>query len=159
MRLSHLLFCLALLACKPHGEAPGNKPYPEASADVAALRDGGVVWTNAEVRAFYVRRVSAIGPAAEQSKREGLPPLERARRAYQMRKDARLLSRAMMREPADVDALRARDQAKYGSPDGPTFEWLVAHEQQKGLSDHAVYEAIIESAQRTDRAVDEALGL
>jgi hypothetical protein len=65
----------------------------------------------------------------------------------------------MMKDAADVDALKARDQAKYGSPDGPTFEWLVTHEQQKGLSGDAVYEAIVESAQKTDRAVNEAFGL
>jgi hypothetical protein len=159
MRIIYLLLCLALLACKPRGETASNKPYPEASADVASLRQGGVAWTNAEIRAFYVRKVSTIGQASEQWKKEGMPAADRARRAFQMRHDARLLARSMMKDPADVDALRARDKDKYGTPDGPSFEWLVTHEQQKGLSGDAVYEAIVESAQRTDRAVNEAFGL
>jgi hypothetical protein len=159
--LVYIVLAVALLGCKPRGEPPpaADKPYPEASADVAALRDRGVAWTNAEVRAFYVRKVSAIAPANEQWKKEGLASADRARKAYQMRKDARLLARSMMTDAKDVEALRARDQAKYGSPDGPTFDWLVTHEQQKGLSGDAVDEAIVESAQRTDRAVNEAFGL
>jgi hypothetical protein len=159
--LVHVVVVLALLGCKPRGEPPpaADKPYPDASAEVGALRERGVAWTNAEVRAFYVRKVSAIGPANERWKKEGLPSADRAQKAYQMRKDARLLARAMMTDAKDVETLRARDQAKYGSPDGPTFEWLLSHEQGKGLSGDAAYEAIVESAQRTDRAVNEAFGL
>jgi hypothetical protein len=160
--LRPLVLALALVACRSHGtvgEAPGNKPFPESSAQIVELRRGGVDWTDAEIRAFYVRRVAAIGPADEQRKREGLPVAERARLAYQTRRDARLLARAMMKSTTEVDALRQRDLQKYGSPDGPTFESLVAHEQQKGLAGDAVYEAIVSSAQRTDRAVNEAFGL
>ncbi len=157
-----LILALALLGCTPRGSdggAPSTKPFPDSSAQVAELRRGGVDWTNGEIRAFYVRRVVAIGPADDQRKKEGLPALERARLAYQARRDARLLARAMMKEVGEVAALRARDQQKYGDPDGPTFDFLVTHEQQKGLAGDAVYEAIVTSAQRTDRAVNEAFGL
>lgn len=157
--LRSLFLALALSACTPHGEAASNKPFPEASADVARLRQGGVTWTNAEIRAFYLRRVAAIGPADAQWKKDGVPAAERAQRAFQMRKDARLLARAMMTDAAEVEALRRRDQEKYGTPDGPTFDWLVAHQREKGITGDAIYEAIVESAQRTDRAVNEALGL
>jgi hypothetical protein len=155
-----LASALALtFACKPRAEPASDKPYPEASADVASLRQRGVAWTNAEIRGFYVRRVDAIGPANDRWKKEGVPAAERAQRAFQMRHDARVLARSMMKDPADVDALRARDQAKYGTPDGPTFAWLMAHEQEKGRTGDAACEAIVESAQHTDRAVNEAFGL
>jgi hypothetical protein len=162
VRARSLLLCLALLGCTPRGDggdAPSTKPFPDSSAQVASLRQSGVAWTNGEIRAFYLRRVAAIAPADAQWKKESLSTVERAHRAFQMRKDARLLSRAMMAQPAEVEALRKRDQEKYGSPDGPTFEWLVAHEQEKGRTGDAVYEAIVESAQRTDRSVNEAFGL
>jgi hypothetical protein len=162
VRARSVLLCLALLGCTPHGaggDAASNKPFPDSSAQVASLRQGGVVWSNGEVRAFYLRRVAAIAPADEQWKKEKLPAVERAHRAFQMRHDARLLSRAMMAVPAEVEALQKRDQEKYGSSDGPTFEWLVTHEQEKGRTGDAVYEAIVESAQHTDRSVNEAFGL
>lgn len=162
VRAQSLLLSLALLGCTPRdagGDATSTKPFPDSSAQVASLRQSGVVWTNGEIRAFYLRRVAAIAPADQQWKKEGLPAVERAHRAFQMRKDARLLTRAMMADRAEVAALGVRDQEKYGSPDGPTFEWLVAHEQQRGHAGDAVYEAIVESAQRTDRSVNEAFGL
>jgi len=160
--LRPLILALALLGCRPHGspgEAASTKPFPESSAQIPELRRSGVDWTDGEVRAFYVRRVAAIGPADAQRQKEGMPALERALRAFAMRRDARLLSRAMMKDPREVAALRQRDQEKYGDPDGPTFDSLVAHEQQKGLAGDAVYEAIVASAQRTDRALNEAFGL
>jgi len=62
-----------------------------------------------------------------------------------------------MPDPGEVKALQARDQAKYGTPDGPTFDWLVQDEAKKGLSGDAAFEAIIKSAQRTDEATNRAL--
>jgi hypothetical protein len=157
--VARVLLILALAACTPRAEPASDKPFPATSAEIAALRDGGVAWTNAEIRGFYLRRVAAIGPAAAQWKAEGLAAEERAHRAFQMRHDARLLTRAMMTDAREVAALRARDQAKYGSPDGPSFDWLVAHEKEGGATGDAVYEGIVQSAQRTDRGVNEALGL
>jgi len=163
LRTLVLALALAGLAgCRPNanpGEAASTKPFPESSAQIPELRRGGVDWTDGEVRAFYVRRVAAIGPADAQRKKEGMPALDRARLAFQSRREARLLARAMMKEGAEVEALRQRDRQKYGDPDGPTFDSLVAHEQQKGLTGDAVYEAVIASAQRTDRALNEALGI
>lgn len=160
--LRTLLLALALLACRPQGgpgEAASAKPFPESSAQIPELRRSGVDWTDGEIRAFYVRRVAAIGPADEQRKKDRVPVLERARLAFATRRDARLLARAMMKAAAEVEALRRRDQEKYGDPDGPTFDWLVAHEQQKGLTGDAVYEGIVASAQRTNRALNEVFGL
>ncbi len=111
--------------------------------------------TDDEIRAHYLRLVAASGPAEAQWKQEGVAALERARRAFQMRHDARLTCRAMMSDPRAVEALQRRDQEKYGHPDGPTLDDLVEHERKKGLTGDAVFEAIVASAQRTDRAVNE----
>jgi hypothetical protein len=131
-------------------ESPATRPLPESLAQVDELRQRGVSWSNEEVRAHYNRLVSAIGPANARWKSEGLPAEERARRAWQLRHDARILTRAMMSDPREVELLRKRDLEKYGHPDGPTFELLVEKQRRKGSSGDAVYEAIIESAQRTN---------
>jgi hypothetical protein len=148
-----------VLACESPGAPPPDpsKPWPDAPAKVEPLKQSGVRWTNAEIRAHYLRLVAAIGPADAQWRREGLAALERARRAFQMRHDARLTCRAMMSDRREVEALEQRDREKYGHPDGPTFDELIEHQRKKGLSGDAVFEAIVASAQRTDRAVDEVL--
>jgi hypothetical protein len=106
--------------------------------------------TNAEVRDWYNARVSTI-PAQNQAwLAEGLSAEQRAQQAYAIRHDARIEARNMMPSNAEVAQLRARDQAKYGDPDGPTFEWLVDKNRSKGLEGDAIYEAIIESSSRTD---------
>jgi hypothetical protein len=161
-RFRALLFVLLLVSgCDRAAvnEAASDKPFPSSSAQVEALRKDGVDWANAEIRAFYLRTIAAIAPANEGWKREGLPAEERARRAFQMRHDARLVARAMMKAGAEVEALRQRDREKYGTPDGPAFDWLVEHNKKKGLAGDALYEAIVESAQRTDGAVNEMFGL
>jgi len=135
------------------------KLFPDSLAQVEALRQQGVSWTNEEVRLHYNRLVGTIGPANEKWKQEGLSAEERARRAYGMRHEARLLTRAMMSDAAEVEELRKRDLEVYGNPDGPTFEQLVERQRSKGVSGDAVYEAIIESAQRTNQAVNRWFGL
>ncbi len=147
------------LGCTPRGELVPGKAYPDSTADVATLHDRGVAWSNTEIRALYLGKVAAIGPASEQWKRDGVALPERAKRAFQMRHDARLLARAMMADTREEALLEARDRAKYGTPDGPTFEWLMAHEAERGKTGDAALEGIIESAQRTNSAVNEALGL
>jgi hypothetical protein len=166
-----LLFALVLglSACKtppadvvlpadcPVLAAPGRLPEtPEAAA---ALRQKGTSWSNRDIRARYVCAAEGIGPLNEQWKAQGLTTEERAKRAYQVRHDARRTARAMMASAAEVEALRQRDRDKYGDPDGPTFEWLVKNAEKKGLSGDAVLEEIIKSAQRTDAAVNRSLGL
>ena len=158
------LFVLALLAgCARSGtgagDAASNKPVPTSVAQAEALKRAGTSWDDAEIRAVYLRQVAAIGPANDAWKQANLPAEERARRAFQMRHDARQTSRAMMKNAAEVALLRKRDQEKYGNPDGPTFEMLVERERKKGLVDDDVYEAIIKSAQRTDQSVNEWFGL
>jgi hypothetical protein len=55
--------------------------------------------------------------------------------------------------------LRARDQEKYGNPEGPTFEYLVEKGKKDGKADDAVYEGIIASASKTNPDINAALGL
>ncbi|MCM6774657.1 hypothetical protein NDR87_13010 [Nocardia sp. CDC159] len=54
---------------------------------------------------------------------------------------------------------RRRDFGIYGNPDGPTFDTLVEDNRAAGLTGDAVYEAIIESSQRTNAAVNQQAGL
>ncbi|MEZ4299947.1 MAG: hypothetical protein R3B70_33675 [Polyangiaceae bacterium] len=145
---------------------PADCPIMTAAGKLPATVDeantkkaGGASWTNKEIRARYVCWVTGIGGLNEDWKREGLSAEERAKRAYQTRHDARMTARAMMGSSAEVEMLRARDQEKYGNPDGPTFEWLVEKAKEKGLSGDAVYEEIVSSAQRTDAATNKAFGL
>jgi hypothetical protein len=166
------IFALALAfflpACKgsPSGGAPGAasaslaaKPHPSSAAEAETLKKTGASWTNEEIRIYYHQLAAAIGPQNEAWKKEGVPVEERARRAFQMRHDARLTCRAMMASTAEVDLLRARDQEKYGSPDGPTFDRLVEMEKKKGLSGDAIFEAIVQSAQRPDESTSRSFGI
>lgn len=135
------------------------KPFPDSLAQVEELRQRGVSWTNQEVRLHYNRLVGTIGPANERWKQEGVAVEERARRAYGMRHDARILTRAMMSDAQEVEEVRQRDLEVYGNPDGPTFEYLVERQRSKGVTGDAVYEAIIESSQRTNETLNKRFGL
>lgn len=150
------------LACSHPVAPPDCTTISVAPLDVAEAeraRVGGQGWTNVEVRVRYLCEVARIGPAAAAWKAEGRPADERARLAYQMRHNARMLARAMMPDQDEVARLEARDMGKYGTKDGPTFEWLVDRAKAKGLEGDAIYESIVESAQVTDADVNRALGL
>src|SRR4051812_12572131 len=143
-RIAALALALTL-GCKPSPSSSSPSAPPSSIAQAEELRKGGASWTNAEVRAHYVALVATIGPANERWRREGMSAEERARRAFTMRHDARLLTRAMMSSRDEVEALGRRDQEKYGNPDGPTFEQLVEGGKKKGLTGDAVFEGIVES--------------
>ena len=135
------------------------KPFPETMAQAETLRTSGVTWTNEEIRLHYNRIVTTIGPANEKWKKDGLSAEERARRASEIRHSARILCRAMMSDAKEVEDLRKRDQEKYGNPDGPTFEQLVAKNREKGMTGDAAYEEIVASSQRTNEAVNKQFGI
>lgn len=132
---------------------------PSTLGEVAAAKEKGATWSNREIRARYICWAAGIGAQNEQWKSQGLSVEERAKRAYQTRHDARVVSRAMMSSPDEIKALEDRDRAKYGTPDGPTFDWLVKRAEEKGLHGEAVFEEIVTSSQRTDQATNAALGL
>lgn len=172
LRNAAMLLALSLVAvgCKSNAAADEIKPadcpaftekgrLPATPAEAEAQHQKGTSWSNREIRARYVCWATSIGGQVEQWKAEGVPLPERAKRAFQARHDARMTARAMMSNPEAVRALEARDRGKYGTPDGPTFEWLVKRAEEKGLTGDAVFEEIITSAQRTDAATNSAMGL
>jgi hypothetical protein len=54
--------------------------------------------------------------------------------------------------------LQDRDLEKYGHADGPTFSQLLERNREKGLEGDAIYQAILDSAQRTDGETNAAMG-
>ncbi|MDC0717478.1 hypothetical protein [Nannocystis bainbridge] len=152
----------ALAGCAreiPVSEAwPDGLPRPQDVAEAERLEQAGTRWTNRQARQLYLERVATIAGEVERWQAEQIPAEEQARRAYQIRHDARMTARAMMSDPAELAALQERDRAKYGDPDGPSFEWLLERNLAKGLTGDAAYLAIVESAQKTDAAVNQSLG-
>lgn len=115
--------------------------------------------TNAEIRKWYLEHVAQIPELNEQWMVQGLTAKERAKKAWQIRYDARLQAREMMADPEEVEMLRTRDVAKYGNEDGPTFEFLVREWWDAGLRGNVIYTAIIKGARRTNRSVNKKFGL
>jgi hypothetical protein len=158
---------LLLAACRaaaPPPPAPVVTPspvaapsLPQTAAEATAARQRGQTWSNVEVREHYLRLVGTIPERVRQLAAAGRSLEEQARAAYQIRHDARQTTRAMMTDAREVEGLRERDRQKYGTPDGPTFESLLETQRKRGLTDDAAYQAIVESAQRTNSAADAIL--
>ena len=135
--LQILLFALLILAAgcgrTPLPDGP-PKPAPTSIAQAESLKQGGVAWTNEEIRIHYNRVVATIGPADEQWKREGIGAEERARRASRIRHEARLLCRAMMSSAVEVELLRRRDRRSTATPTGrPSSSWWRAGARRGSL--------------------------
>lgn len=135
----------------------GGADGPRDVAEALALKARGVSWTNREVRAFYRARAAQVLTRDLRWRAQGLSAEARARRAYEHRRNARLTARAMMKSRRAVRALERRDLVKYGSKDGPTFEYLVEAARKKGLTGDAVFEAIVAGARRTNPRVDRSV--
>lgn len=112
---------------------------------------------NRLVRRWYARMLEFIPEADRAFEEEGSSCRERAHRAWRIRMYARQTARSMMRDPREVDALRSRDAAVYGHPDGPTFEGArdrALRRLQSGsgvfVTDRAVDEELIRSASRSN---------
>ena len=110
--------------------------------------------TNQQVRQWYKAEVSRIPMLNEAWISEGLGLEERARKAWEIRHNARLKARDFMTDPKEVSLLQQRDMKKYGNPDGPAFEYLVAEARRRGLNDDSIYEEIIEESSTTNSEVD-----
>src|SRR5262245_61600729 len=100
-----VLFVPALLAIAP----AFAKEYPRDPAEAAALKAKGVRWTDPEIREYYLKLSGSIAPSNEQWTREGLSSEQRARRAYEIRHNARRTCRAMMPSTLERFALKVRD--------------------------------------------------
>jgi len=138
---------------------PSGLAKPAGVAEASALRASGMVWTDRQVRQLYLERVALIAGHDQQAKTAGKSAEARARAAFQTRHDARMTARAMMADQEAVKGLEARDRVKYGDPEGPTFESLAERAGAKGLAGDAVFESIVQSAQRTSEATNAGLGL
>ena len=132
---------------------------PATPTEAVAMKRSGQRWPNCDIRRYYNRLVSAIPDANAHLAEEGKSAEERARAAFGIRHNARLTCRAMMQSDTEVAELRARDQQKYGNPDGPTFEHLVDKSRAKGMAPAAVFDEIVASSQRTDEAVNRECGI
>lgn len=115
--------------------------------------------TNAEIRQWYNDQVSVVSERNEQWAKEGASVEERALRAYEIRHNARIQARAMMRDKEEVEMLRARDMKKYGNFDGPSFDYLVEKNSKKGMKGDSIYEAILGSSARTNAKYNEKYGV
>jgi len=136
-----------------------TKPLPANAAEAKALLDAGLEYDGEEIRTHYLKLTERVERLNAQWVKEGMTAEQRARLAYDIRKNARTTCRAMDHRKAVVEALRARDVKKYGNPDGPTFEALEAKATALGLKGDAVYEEIASSSQRTDAATNASNGL
>lgn len=110
----------------------------------------GVPKTDCEIRLWYNFQIVAIGVINEKWEKDEIDLKTRAHKAYEMRHEARVNARYMMQDQIAVQRLQARDMEKYGNPDGPTFDYLVKKNTDKGLSVSAAYQSIIDSSSRTD---------
>ncbi|MCB9701239.1 MAG: hypothetical protein H6711_05065 [Myxococcales bacterium] len=142
--------------CDAEVLGPATPTSPEAAE---AARAEGASWSNEAIREVYLCTIAGIDAADRSRAAEGASLEARARAAFEIRHGARLTARAMMADQAEVEALRARDLEKYGNPDGPTFESLVAAGRAEGKGDDAIYRGIIESSQRTNRKANSRSGL
>lgn len=134
------------------GDAPSYLPVSEATG---AQRTRGT--SNRDVRSWYKAQIQRVAALNADWVAGGVPLAERARRAYEVRKHARLAAREQMASSGEVQVLEVRDIAEYGA-EGVTFEGLVAEHQGAGLSLEQAYEAIIRSSQRSNAGYDRKHG-
>ncbi|MFC1609716.1 hypothetical protein ACFL6C_02045 [Myxococcota bacterium] len=146
-------------ACSMRFYLRGRKGWPATSAAAVKLKAEGASWSNAEIRQYYLDINAEIGPFDQHWIRSGLSPEARARAAYSVRHNARIMARAMMASRQEVELLRQRDQAKYGNPDGPTFQQLIEKFLGRGSTHDEACIKIVGSAQRTNKKVNDKFGL
>ncbi|MFP2912836.1 hypothetical protein ACLESD_49090 [Pyxidicoccus sp. 3LFB2] len=111
--------------------------------------------SNADIRKWYLDKVKTIPELDKKWAAEGVPLQERARRAVEIRHDARLEARKMMGSKLEVAMLRARDFFTYGSIHGPSFNQLVKKAEGKGLQGDDVWKELIGSSNRTNQTVNQ----
>jgi ABC-type multidrug transport system fused ATPase/permease subunit len=114
---------------------------------------------NDEIRVWYNKETGRIAAANDEWIKAGLSLEERAKKAYDIRHGARIKARQLMGNKFEVDALRARDMKKYGNPDGPTFEQLIAKAMKKGKTRQEALDDLIGSSQRTSAEYNAKFGV
>lgn len=114
--------------------------------------------SNEEIRRLYLESIAHIPELDENWVQKGMSLKERASAAWGVRHEMRVEARSAMADRTDVELLKARDMAKYGSPDGPTFEYLVEQLRKAGLGEDEVYQAILDGSYRTNAKVNRMFG-
>lgn len=127
------------------GRAPASTETPTERGEAELV---AIPKTNCEIRVWYNYQVVAIGELNKKWEKEGMDVESRAKKAYHLRHDARVNARFLMQNKAEVKVLQDRDMAKYGNPDGPTFDYLFNKSTKKGLSATEAYQSIIASSSR-----------
>ncbi len=115
--------------------------------------------TNREVREWYLDEVAKIAEMDASWKAGGDSLEERALKAWHARHDLRMRAWDMMENPVEADALRARDQLKYGRSDGPTFQDLKEKLLAGGRSVEEALTMILEGARSTSPLFNQLLGI
>jgi hypothetical protein len=120
------------------------KVLPPASIQIDTLDN------NCAIRTWYNFQVLAIPQLNEYWITQEVGLKERASKAYTLRHEARVHARYMMPSKEEIALLQKRDLAKYGNPNGPTFDDLLQKNQAKGMTLEEAYERIIQTASRTN---------
>lgn len=128
--------------------------------------------SNHYIRIWYKAFVASLSQTNEQWKNSGVNTKERARRCFEMRHAARIISRDFMSKNVtgkiERKFLEARDYHVYGNKDGPTFDYLkeqkTSNKKQeyklngKFINDdeilEQVFQAIINSSIETNEMVN-----
>jgi hypothetical protein len=139
--------CAGQVAMDDADSAPAHQASPQISAHKPLVV---IPQSDCDIRRWYNYQVVAIPVINKRWFEKGQSLEERARRAYTLRHNARINARYMMADTSEVAVLRLRDQAKYGNPDGPTFEYLVNKGKTKGQKVEDIYRGMISSSSRTD---------
>ena len=150
------LFAVLLLLFASAAPLPG---HPDGAGAAWAQSEAAQPRTNDQIRKWYNEQTATIPVLNAQWTAEGLSAEERARKAHEIRHAARIKAREFMQSKDEVKLLQDRDLQVYGNPDGPTFDQLVAKNQEKGLQGDAVYEAIVGSSNRTNKDYNEKYGV
>ncbi|GAA2448936.1 hypothetical protein GCM10010191_78020 [Actinomadura vinacea] len=94
-----------------------------------------------EVRQAYLDRLESMEVDVNRMRIQGKTEQEIARAMVPRRNEAKSLVRSKMKVK-DVRKLDQRNQARYGSPQGPTVEWMYA---RHGGNWHEIVEASLDS--------------
>jgi hypothetical protein len=120
-----------------------------------------------ETRSRYLARIREIPEELDRLQAEGMSLEGQARRASEVRHEARMVARGWTEDQLRSGDESRRDLAKYGNPDGPSFEdaceqarrSLVRRGRPAGrITDDEVYREVIAAAQRTDARTNAAAG-
>ena len=114
--------------------------------------------TNKQIRKWYLKELAKLLKMDEEWIKDGISLRKRARLAWRYRHDKRVEARAFMQNKSEVLMLNLRDQKKYGTSYGPTFDFLVRQLKQDGVKGNDIFEAIIKGSYRTDAGVNKEFG-